>query len=144
VFYRLNYEFTTTDGAKIVQPPGYMAYVAGEYRFLGERIEQTILGVPAMRIRQGRAVTAASLINRVQPEYPAEAKAQHISGNVRLHAIIGTNGAVASLEVLSGDLLLAQAATEAVRRWRYCPTTRTEIPLKSILRSTWFSANKGD
>jgi protein TonB len=69
-------------------------------------------------------------INRIQPEYPAEAKAQHISGNVRLHAIISTNGNVASLEVLSGDPLLAQAATEAVRQSRYRATTLNGDPVE--------------
>ena len=74
------------------------------------------------RIRQGGNVTAASLINRVQPVYPPLARQTRISGTVRLHAIIGKNGGVEQLEVISGHPLLVQSALDAVRQWRYRPT----------------------
>jgi periplasmic protein TonB len=64
----------------------------------------------------------ASLIHRVQPLYPVVAKTAHISGVVRLRAIIATDGSVRQLEVLSGNLILAQSAVAAVREWRYRPT----------------------
>ena len=74
------------------------------------------------RIKQGGAVTAASLINKVQPTYPPLARQTRISGTVRLHAIISKDGSVQQLEVLSGHPLLVQAALDAVRQWRYRPT----------------------
>src|SRR5215472_12206755 len=74
------------------------------------------------RIKQGGAVTAASLINKVQPAYPPLARQTRISGTVRLHAIISKDGSVQQLEVLSGHPLLVQAALDAVRQWRYRPT----------------------
>jgi len=74
------------------------------------------------RIRQGGAVTAASLINKVNPTYPPLARQTRISGTVRLHAIISKDGSVQQLEVLSGHPLLVQAALDAVRQWRYRPT----------------------
>jgi protein TonB len=75
------------------------------------------------RIRQGGNVTAAKLVNRVQPLYPPLARQTRISGTVRLHAIIGKNGAVEQLEVISGHPLLVQAALDAVRQWKYQATT---------------------
>ena len=45
-----------------------------------------------------------------------------MAGTVRLRAIISRNGTVTSLEPLSGHPVLAQAALEAVRQWRYRPT----------------------
>jgi protein TonB len=75
------------------------------------------------RIRQGGNVTAAKLLNRVQPMYPPLARQTRISGTVRLHAIIGKNGNVEQLEVMSGHPLLVQAALDAVRQWKYQPTT---------------------
>jgi protein TonB len=75
------------------------------------------------RIRQGGNVTAAKLLNRVQPMYPPLARQTRISGTVRLHAIIGKNGAVEQLEVISGHPLLVQAALDAVRQWKYQATT---------------------
>src|SRR5882757_9497870 len=52
------------------------------------------------RIRQGGAVTAASLINKVNPVYPPLARQTRVAGTVRLHAIISKQGTVQQLEVL--------------------------------------------
>jgi len=82
------------------------------------------------RIRQGGAVTQASLVNRVQPNYPPLARQTRISGTVRLHAIISKDGSVQQLEVMSGHPLLVQAALDAVRQWRYRPTTLNGEPVE--------------
>jgi protein TonB len=82
------------------------------------------------RIRQGGNVTAAKLMNKVQPQYPPLARQTRISGTVRLHAIIGKNGAVEQLEVMSGHPLLVQAALDAVRQWKYQPTTLNGEPVE--------------
>ena len=82
------------------------------------------------RIRQGGNVTAASLINRVQPVYPPLARQTRISGTVRLHAIIGKDGSVQQLEVLSGHPLLVQSALDAVRQWKYRPTLLNNEPVE--------------
>jgi protein TonB len=75
-------------------------------------------------------VTAAMLVNRVQPVYPPLARQTRISGTVRLHAIIGKDGSVQQLEVLSGHPLLVQAALDAVRQWRYRPTLLNGEPVE--------------
>jgi protein TonB len=82
------------------------------------------------RIRQGGNVTAAKLTNKVQPMYPPLARQTRISGTVRLHAIIGKNGSVEQLEVMSGHPLLVQAALDAVRQWKYQPTTLNGEPVE--------------
>jgi len=82
------------------------------------------------RIKQGGAVTAASLINRVQPVYPPLARQTRVSGTVRLHAIISKDGTVQQLEVLQGHPLLVQAALDAVRQWRYRPTLLNGEPVE--------------
>ncbi|MGB6834217.1 MAG: energy transducer TonB, partial [Candidatus Acidiferrum sp.] len=82
------------------------------------------------RIRQGGNVTAAMLINRVQPMYPPLARQTRISGTVRLHAIIGKTGGVQQLEVISGHPLLVQAALDAVKQWRYRPTLLNGEPVE--------------
>jgi len=73
-------------------------------------------------LRVGGNVQQAKIINRVQPVYPPLARQTRISGTVRLHAIIGKDGTIQSLEVVSGHPLLQQAALDAVRQWRYQPT----------------------
>jgi protein TonB len=69
-------------------------------------------------------------VNRVQPQYPPLARQTRISGTVRLHAIIGKNGAVEQLEVMSGHPLLVQAALDAVKQWRYQATTLNGEPVE--------------
>src|SRR5262245_45512437 len=81
-------------------------------------------------IRQGRPVQAGKLVNRVQPQYPPLARQTRISGTVRLHAIISKDGSVQSLSVESGHPLLVQAALDAVRQWRYQPTTLNGEPVE--------------
>jgi protein TonB len=81
-------------------------------------------------LRVGGNVQAARIINRVQPVYPALARQTRISGTVRLHAIIGKDGTIQQLEVMSGHPLLQQNALEAVRQWRYQPTLLNGEPVE--------------
>jgi TonB family protein len=67
-------------------------------------------------------VMEAALIRKVQPEYPALARIAHVSGTVRLRAIIGTDGRIRELQVISGNSFLLASAVAAVRGWRYRPT----------------------
>jgi periplasmic protein TonB len=82
------------------------------------------------RIRVGGNVTAAKVLNRVNPVYPPLARQTRISGTVRLHAIIAKDGTVQQLEVMSGHPLLVQAALDAVRQWRYQPTLLNGEPVE--------------
>jgi protein TonB len=87
-------------------------------------------------------VMEAALLNKVQPQYPVAARLMHIAGIVRLQAIIGKDGSVRDVEVLSGNPILVQAALAAVRQWRYRPTelnheiveVETEITVNFILQ----------
>ena len=82
------------------------------------------------RITKGGNVQAASLINKVTPQYPPLARQTRISGTVRLHAIIAKDGSVQELSVISGHPLLVQAALDAVRQWRYRPTLLNGEPVE--------------
>ena len=66
-------------------------------------------------------LSEAQLIHRVEPVYPRMAVLAGIQGEVRLHAIIARDGSIQSLNVSSGHPLLARAALNAVRQWRYRP-----------------------
>jgi len=61
------------------------------------------------------------LLERVEPQYPEEAKQQHIQGPVVLNALVGTDGSVRELKVISGDAQLIKAAVDAVSQWRFQP-----------------------
>ena len=71
-------------------------------------------------------------IRQVQPVYPPLARQARISGPVRLHVLIGSDGAVRDVTLLSGNPMLAPAAIEAVRQWRYQPTARNGVPTDTI------------
>jgi protein TonB len=73
----------------------------------------------AARVSQG--VSQGLLIKRVQPIYPQAALAMHAHGTVQIEATIDKEGSVTNLKVLGGDPILAHAALEAVRQWRYKP-----------------------
>jgi TonB family protein len=78
-----------------------------------------------MRIRI--ATDMAQPIQIVQPVYPADAK---ITGTVILHAIIDYDGSVMMLETVSGNPILAAAAIEAVKQWRYKPVLLNNQPVQ--------------
>ncbi len=66
-------------------------------------------------------VDEARLIYRVQPQYPEIARIGRIEGPVVLHAIIARDGTIRAAEIVSGHPVLARAALDAVRQWRYRP-----------------------
>jgi protein TonB len=70
-------------------------------------------------VRISGGVMAGRIMSKVDPIYPPDARDEKISGSVVLHAIIGTDGAVQDLHVISGPMRLQAAALEAVRQWRY-------------------------
>jgi len=74
----------------------------------------------------------AMLIHRVEPIYPPLARQLRREGRVELRAIIGTDGTIQSLQVVSGDPLFLLSAQEAVAQWRYKPTVLNGQPVRSI------------
>lgn len=72
----------------------------------------------------------AMLIYKVEPRYPPLGLQIRLEGTVRLHAIVGRDGVVRDLELLSGHALLAPAALDAVRQWRYRPTILNGEPVE--------------
>jgi TonB family protein len=69
------------------------------------------------------------LLNRVQPQYPKDARANHESGRVVLYGVIEGDGSVSNLQVIvSAGQSLNAAAMDAVRQWRYKPQTCEDAP----------------
>ena len=73
------------------------------------------------RIKVSAGVVAGNLQTKIDPVYPAIAKANRIAGTVILHAVISKSGSIENLQVISGHPMLTQSALEAVRRWKYKP-----------------------
>jgi len=85
---------------------------------------------PVQRIAKGGDVAMATAIYRVPPEYPPSARQQHIQGTVRVHTIIGKDGTVIETNYISGPPELAQAAMDAVKKWRFNRTTLKGNPVE--------------
>lgn len=84
----------------------------------------------SMPRKMSDGVMEAMLIHRVQPDYPESAKLLHLSGPVKLRAIVSIDGRVKELTVLSGNPILARAAIQAVSEWRYRPTLLNGQPVE--------------
>ena len=73
------------------------------------------------RVRVSSGVSTGLLIKRVQPNYPPLARQARIQGQVVLQAEISKEGTIQNLQLISGHPMLAPAAIEAVKQWRYKP-----------------------
>jgi peptidyl-prolyl cis-trans isomerase A (cyclophilin A) len=82
------------------------------------------------RISISAGVAVGLLISKVQPVYPIDAKKAGVSGTVVLSAVIGTDGIIKELQVVSGPDLLQQAALDAVKQWRYRPYLLNDEPVE--------------
>jgi len=84
------------------------------------------------RIRVSSGVQKSKQIYAPLPLYPDLAKKTRTTGTVRLTAIIGKDGTVQHLTLVSGHPLLAPAAMEAVAKWRYSPTLLSGEPVEVL------------
>jgi TonB family protein len=85
----------------------------------------------------GAQSTAAvrKLVYKVAPKYPRELKQNAIGGVVRLSISISPNGSVGKVSPIGGNPILVDAATLAVKQWKYVPAdhpTTTEVQLDFI------------
>src|SRR6266513_526822 len=104
-------------------PPPNMGVVGG---VLGGIISSTPTAIPKVatpqRVRVSAGVTQGLKIKNVNPTYPQMAKIARVQGPVVLAAVIGKDGTIQNLHVLStASPLLNQAAIDAVKEWRYRP-----------------------
>jgi protein TonB len=92
---------------------------------IGGIISSTPVAVPKVatpqRVRVSLGVSQGLLIKKVQPNYPPLARQARIQGTVLLQAEISKDGTIENLRLISGHPMLAPAAIEAVKQWRYKP-----------------------
>lgn len=90
--------------------------------------ESALLQAPAdakpleiMRVNIAGGVAAGMLLKKIAPDYPPIAYAARVSGTVVLQALIGKDGLLKDLKVVSGPAMLQQSAMDAVKQWVYRP-----------------------
>jgi len=92
---------------------------------IGGIISSTPVAVPRVatpqRVRVSQGVSQGLLVRKVQPAYPPLARQARIQGQVVLQAEISKDGSIENLHLMSGHPMLAPAAIEAVKQWKYKP-----------------------
>jgi periplasmic protein TonB len=88
-----------------------------------------LLGEEVKRVSKHEALAAA--VTRIQPEYPPVARQLKLTGTVEVEVAIDEQGAATGAKQLSGNPLLAKAAVEAVRKWRFKPFRSDGRPTKA-------------
>ena len=92
---------------------------------IGGIISSTPVAVPKVatpqRVRVSQGVSQGLLVHQVKPNYPPLARQARIQGQVVLQALIAKDGTIQNLHLVSGHPMLAPAAIEAVKQWRYKP-----------------------
>jgi protein TonB len=100
---------------------------------LGGMLSSTPVAIPKaapQRVRVSAGVQQGLLIRKVTPTYPALARQARIQGTVVLQALIGKDGAIQNLRVVSGHPMLTGAALDAVKQWRYKPYYLNNEPVE--------------
>jgi TonB family protein len=115
---------------------GLLIQMPGSAGFGEVGVTTTPFAAPATdgtkRITIGGNIQQAKLVSQVRPAYPPLAKQARISGVVRLTALIGKEGNVINMAVISGHPLLIPSALEAVQKWVYQTTLLNGDPVEVI------------
>ena len=75
-------------------------------------------------------IVPGRLVHKVDPKYPKQARKNKTGGRVVLDAMIEKNGNVTNVSIMSGELVLADAALDAVRQWSFEPYTQSGQPVQ--------------
>ncbi|HXZ80020.1 MAG TPA: TonB family protein [Terriglobales bacterium] len=91
----------------------------------------TVPGKPSSPVRHSEGVTGGTLIYRVMPSYPAMARGGKLEGEIVLSAVVAPDGTVKSVRAVNGNPILANAAIDAVKQWRYDPFKLNGVPIET-------------
>jgi len=122
-----------------VLPPLNVEVVAGN----AHRVVRPGSNASKVQISQPRAAPVNNAAERepispdaIQPEpsYPLLAQHMNVQGSVVLKAVIGADGIIQDLHILSGPAILAAAAQQAVREWHFKPMLRDGQPVETMAK----------
>jgi TonB family protein len=90
----------------------------------------------ATPVRVGGNIREPKKIKHIDPAYPEDARRSTIEGDVIIELVIEKDGTIADAKVLSGQHVFQEAALNAVKQWRYTPTTLDGVPVQVIMNVT--------
>ena len=127
------------DSDSVPAAPDFSSIGTGPGRGPGDGVPHSIGdGIPAVIPARPAVVkpllvshlAEANLLHKVQPSYPTLARQARVQGTVELRAIISKAGTIEHLVVVRGHPMLAPAAIDAVRQWRYRPYLLNNEPIE--------------
>jgi TonB family protein len=86
--------------------------------------------LPKLTVPISQGISGGVLLQKVLPVYPSEARQLHVKGTVVLAGTINERGQIEDVKLVSGPSLLAGAAMDAVRKWRYSPYLLNGKPIR--------------
>lgn len=95
--------------------------------FFGQSALATVVRVPEAQARK-------SIVQRVQPSYPALARQMGLSGHVVLDIYVDESGSVEKASVISGNPILGNAAVQAAKQWRFQPFEANGKATEAVVR----------
>jgi protein TonB len=140
----LQVEVVAGDGRHTVQAGTNAVHVDLHTRTPGrviedERVAAQVTSTPPVnaseRVRLSPE-TEQAVTRPVTPEYPLLARQMKVQGSVILEALIGRDGTIQELKVVSGPAILAEAAREAVKQWRFKPYMQSGKAVETQARIT--------
>jgi TonB family protein len=113
---------------------GYYVYDRGGFRFVPLEILMKLPSERPIRIQLDMAVMESKLIEKVPIRVPPEAIQKHIGGRATVEVALGLKGETQSIKPVEGDPILTGAVIEAVKHWRFGPTTLDGDPVEVSVR----------
>jgi len=109
--------------------------LAGDHQTTLTSLLSTTTVLPALSVPVSH-FSEGSPLRRVMPTYPVDAFPLRLQGSVVVLATVAPEGKVEEVKVVSGNAILARAAVEAVRQWRYHPFLLDGKPIRAQTQIT--------
>jgi TonB family protein len=109
-------------GAYAIEPPPTVVTSPSDNGDKLANVTASTAPLPELDVKISQGVKESTIDRRIEPTYPAEALRRKVQGAVTVEVSIAENGTVSNVKILRGEPLLATAAADAIRKWRYTPT----------------------
>jgi len=118
-----------SDETTAAEPPPILTGSASQSA--SDEVLSAKASLPGLSAPVSQKVSAAQLVHRVEPVYPAQALLSRLEGTVTLTAMVMEDGTVSDVKIVEGPPELAPAAVDAVKHWRYKPFELDGKPVKN-------------
>jgi len=99
-------------------------------------VVMAVLGSVAFAQDEPRKIARSEALNavavRVQPEYPPMARQLRMQGSVEVEVLVGENGEVQKVDIVSGNAVLTASAVQAVKHWKFKPFLESGKPIRVL------------